>query len=126
MFDTLGLSVPKRDQMSIYITAVRDEETRLLQKMFADRQWSIIFDGTPRRGDCVAVVVRFAKSGHVHQKLVGLPTLTGQQGDDIAGCIFRTVQERYVLKDRDWKRCRALIHDSAAANHAARQVAFQV
>ena len=113
MFEALGSNIPKRDQMSIYITAVRDQEVRLLQKMFSGRQWCIIFDGTPRKGDCMAVVVRFAGGGRVHQKLVGLPTLVGQDGDDIAGAVFRTVHERFALKDSDWKRCRALMHDSA-------------
>ena len=113
--------------MSLYIPAIRDNEVARLSILMKNKEafWSVIFDGTPRRGDCVAIVVRVCIHFVVHQKLVSLPTLASSpDATDLAGIVFKSLVVRYGLDEHDLKRCRAFIHDSAAVNHAATEVLF--
>ena len=99
---------------------MRDNEIRLLTTLLKNKEglYSVIFDGTPRNGDCMAVVVRVCIGFKVHQKLVGLPTLSkSADGAVLAATLFNVLVTRYGLTPEDRARCLALIHDSAAYNH---------
>ena len=80
---------------------------------------SIVFDGTTRQGEALAVLFRFVKPDtlQIQQRLVRLQMLTKRMsGEEIAWEIFSTVSTEYGVTS---ERLLAAMHDRASTNNVA-------
>ena len=71
--------------MSNHIPFIRSFELSLIKHEIAERNIGIIFDGTMRLGEALAIVVRFVDGWEVKQRLIRLQLLTKtMMGEEIA------------------------------------------
>lgn len=65
-----GYSLTDPRHMMDLVPFILDEERKLIRKHVEDKFLSVIFDGTTRQGEVLAVVVRFIQNWKVEQRLV--------------------------------------------------------
>ena len=71
--------------MSDHIPFIRLHELSLIKHEIVERNIGIIFDGTMRLGEALAIVVRFVDGWEVKQRLIRLQLLTKtMMGEEIA------------------------------------------
>ena len=83
VFEDHGYRLTCRRTMSDHIPVIRSHETSLIKNEIslikgemAERNIGILFDGTTRLGEALAIVVRFVDDWEVKQRLIRLQLLT--------------------------------------------------
>jgi hypothetical protein len=80
-------------------------------------RFSLIFDGTTRTAETVAIVLRFVKDSKIQQRLIALPMLANSlNGVELASLIMDTLREFNL----DQKFCFASMRDRASTNEVVR------
>ena len=106
-----------------YIPFILSEEKARLQSLLRDKNIGIIFDGTTRLGEAIAIVFRFLDGWTVRQVLVRLRTVAKPvTGQDLAKVINRCLALEYQI---DGERVVAAMRDGASVNGVAIRT-FQV
>ena len=76
VFEDYGYQLSCRRTMSNHIPFIRLHEISLIKGEIAQWNVGIIFDGTMRLGEVLAIVVRFVDDWEVKQRLIRLQLLT--------------------------------------------------
>ena len=99
------------------IPFVLADETKQIKAEIDSKNLSVIFDGTTRLGEALAIIVRFMTGWKVEQRLVRLQLLVkSMSGEEIAREIVNTLSVEYGVSV---DRILATMHDRASANEAA-------
>ena len=108
-------SVPNMRQL---IPFVRKEEEEIIKGELAGHNISVIFDGTTRLGEALAIVVRFVTADwEVKQRLVRLQLLAKSlKGEELAREIIMVLAQHYNVQNNSL--C-ASMRDGASVNGAA-------
>ena len=108
-------SVPNMRQL---IPFVRKEEEEIIKGELAGHNISVIFDGTTRLGEALAIVVRFVTADwEVKQRLVRLQLLAKSlKGEELAREIIMVLTQHYNVQNNSL--C-ASMRDGASVNGAA-------
>ena len=117
VFEEHGYRLACRRMMSDYIPFIRSQEISLIKDEMAQKNVGIIFDGTTRLGEALAIVVRFIDDWEIKQRLIRLQLLTKTMtGEEIAREIVHTVSTEYGISG---DRLVATMRDRASANGVA-------
>ena len=96
---------------------IRSQEIYLIKNKMAPSNVGVIFDGTTRLGEALAIVVRFVDDWEIKQRLIRLLLLTKTMtGEEIAREIVHTVSTVYGVSG---DRLVATLRDRASANGVA-------
>lgn len=97
-----GYRLHCRCTMSDHIPFVRSREISLIKDEMAEKNIGVIFDGTSRLGEALAIVVRFVEDWEIKQRLVRLQLLVKTMtGEEIAREIVHTLSAEYgVTRNR--------------------------
>lgn len=107
-----------RRNMYDYVPFIlKDEENRIRQEI-EGKQLSIIFDGTSRLGEALAMVVRFVNDDlSIHQRLVRLQMLTKSlTGEEIARELITALSVSYSIHPNNLL---GAMRDRASTNNVA-------
>ena len=107
-----------RRNMHDYVPFIlKDEENRIRQEIDG-KQLSIIFDGTSRLGEALAIVVRFVNDDlSIHQRLVRLQMLTKSlTGEEIARELITALSVSYSIHPSNLL---GAMRDRASTNNVA-------
>lgn len=107
------------DLKRTYIPLVRNEEYELLKKELQGEYFSVIFDGTTRCGEVLAVVVRFCTADFkIEHRLIALRTAAKHMsGAHLSAMIVRILLQTIGVDALD--RVLACSRDSCSTNGAA-------
>ena len=107
-----------RSHMSDLIPFIHSQEVNLIKAEIANRPVSVVFDGTTRLGEAMAIVFRFVDDDlKVVQRLVRLQLLQKSMcGEEIARELITTLSVNYGISS---DRLMAAMHDRAATNGVA-------
>ena len=112
-----NFSLTRSSHMVEYIPFILSEEKARLQSLLRDKNIGIVFDGTTRLGEAIAIVVRFLDGWTVRQVLVRLHTVAKPvTGQDLAKVINRCLAPEYQI---DGERVVAAMRDGASVNGVA-------
>ena len=108
-------SVPNMRQL---IPFVRKEEEEMIKGEISGHNVSVIFDGTTRLGEALAIVVRFITADwEIKQRLVRLQLIAKSlKGDELAREIITVLAQQYNVQNSSL--CGAM-RDGASVNGAA-------
>lgn len=114
-----SMSVGDASTLRLYIPKVRDAELELLKQELADEWMCVVFDGTTRVGEVLAVVVRYCTADfRINYRLIALSTAAKHMsGPELSGMIIRLLVNRIGPHAID--RVVAAARDSCATNGAA-------
>ena len=100
------------------IPFVHSEEESKIRQEISGKPVSVIFDGTTRLGEALAIVVRFVSDEwSLEQRLVKLQLLTkSMSGEEIARELINVLSVRYSI---DSSRLLACMRDRASSNNVA-------
>ena len=102
---------------------IRREERATFQSEIQGKHLSVVFDGTSRLGEVLAVVIRFISDWNIEQRLVRLEFLQKSlNGEELARQLISTVSVSLGIESDNLV---AVMHDRASFNRAAMRV-FQV
>ena len=117
VFEEGGYRLACRRTMSDHIPFIRSQEISLIKDEIAQKNVGVIFDGTTRLGEALAIVVRFVDDWEVKQRLIRLQLLTKTMtGEEIARELVHTISTEY---DVSGDRLVATMRDRASANGVA-------
>ena len=113
-----ALRLTDRSHMSDLIPFIHSQEVNLIKAEIANRPVSVVFDGTTRLGEAMAIVFRFVDDDlKVVQHLVRLQLLQKSMcGEEIARELITTLSVNYGISS---DRLMAAMHDRAATNGVA-------
>ena len=117
VFEEHGYRLVCRRTMSDYIPFITSQVISLIKQEMAQRNVGIIFDGTTRLGEALAIIVRFIDDWEIKQRLICLQLFTkAMTGEEIAREIVHTVSTEYGISG---DRLLATIRDRASTNGLA-------
>ena len=120
-----GHRLTAHGNLSQLIPSIIEKEKETLKTEFEQVDgWSVIFDGSTRLGEALAIVVRFVDSEwNVQQRLIKLQVLAKSlKADELAQCLIQSLAVEYTIRPGILL---AAMKDGAAVNHAAlEQVKF--
>ena len=117
VFEDHGYRLACRRTMSDHIPFVRLHELSLIKDEIAERNIGIIFDGTTRLGEALAIVVQLVDGWEVKQRSIHLQLLTKtMMGEELARENVHTVSTKYGLTGN---RLVATMRDRVSANGVA-------
>ncbi len=106
----------KRGMYDLIPFVLEDEQSQIKAEL-SGRNVSIIFDGTTRLGEALAIIVRFVKNWSVQQRLSCVQMLVkSMTGEEIAREIVNTLSVEYGISV---DRLLAGMHDRASVNNVA-------
>ena len=107
--------------MSDHIPFIFKEEQSTIKKELTDRYTSVIFDGTTRLGEAMAVVVRFiSNEWTLEQSLINLQMLAkSMKGEEIARELIHLLSTEYAI---DSSHFVVAMHDRASLNDVAMRI----
>ena len=113
-----GFRLSDRHYMSDIVPLIHQEELRLLKKEIQGKHLSVIFDGTTRFGEAMAVIVRFVDDDWcIQQRLLCLQLLTKSlTGEEVARELINCLSVRYSISS---EYLIASMHDRASVNSVA-------
>ena len=108
-------SIPNMRQLTPF---VRKEEEEMIKGEISGHNVSVIFDGTTRLGEALAIVVRFITADwEIKQRLVRLQLIAKSlKGDELAREIITVLAQQYNVQNSSF--CAAM-RDGASVNGAA-------
>lgn len=114
-----GLTVGTSADLRSYINLVRNAEIECLKSELKDQWMSVIFDGTTRLGEVIAVVVRYCTADfELQYRLIALTTTEKHMaGASLSGLLCRILVQR--IGDEAFDRVIAASRDSCATNGVA-------
>ena len=107
------------DQRGMYdlIPFVFDEEQKRIKTEIQGKNISVIFDGTTRLGEALAIIVRYVDSWKIEQHLIRIQLLVkSMTGEEIARELVNVLSVEYGVTV---ERVLAAMHDRAASNRVA-------
>ena len=107
-----------RRHMSDLVPLIVAQEQADIKAEFAGKPVSVVFDGTTRLGEAMAIVVRFVDNSFaIQQRLLRLQLLTkSMTGEEIARVLINTLSAEYGISS---SHVLAAMHDRAACNGVA-------
>ena len=107
-----------RRHLSDLIPFIRSEEESKIRQEISGKPISVIFDGTTRLGEALAIVIRFVSDEwSLEQRLVKLQLLTkSMSGEEIARELINVLSVAYSI---DSSRLLACMRDRASTNSVA-------
>ena len=110
-------SLCSSSHMKEYIPMILEEEKLRLKKLISKKPIAIIFDGTTRLGEAIAVVVRLLDDWTIRQVLVRLHTVAKPvTGQDLTRFLNHCLANEYQV---DAEHVVAAMRDGASVNSAA-------
>lgn len=118
VLEEYGEKLTGRQHLGDLIPMVRDQERRDLKKMLCGRPLSLIFDGTTKLGEAMAILVRFVEDDFtICQKLIRLQLVAkSMSGDEIAHTLLSTLAVTYQVGS---EQILASMRDRAKVNDVA-------
>jgi hypothetical protein len=118
LLEQAGYALVDRSGLSDYIPLVYQAEIELLISEFEGRYISVIFDGTSRLGDVLAIVFRtITPAFTLLERLVALPTMAhSTTSQTLASVVISTIISTMKVPI---ERVVAFVHDGASTNLAA-------
>ena len=118
LLEESALRLTDRRHMSDLIPFVHSQEQSDIKTEICDRPISVIFDGTTRLGEALAIVVRFVDDSFaIQQRLVRLQLLVkSMSGEEIARELINVISAQYGIGSH---QLIAAMHDRAACNGVA-------
>ena len=108
-----ALRLTHSSHLSDYIAPLHLKEKQSIREQISGRDVSLIFDGTSRLGEALAIVIRFCVGWSIKQKLVQLSMLAKSlSGDEIA-------REILTVLSTQLGRILAIMRDRASVNNVA-------
>ena len=99
------------------IPFVADDEQKRIKKEVEGKDVSVVFDGTTRLGEALAVIVRFVDDWQILQRLIRVQLLVkSMTGEEIARELVNALSVEYGI---GVNRLLAAMHDRASANTVA-------
>ncbi len=99
---------------------VLEQEKSLIKEEIKGKYLSIIFDGTSRLGEVLAIVIRYVDQWNVHQHLVRLEFLAkSMTGEEVARQLISTLSVTYGIES---SFILAAMRDGASVNGVAMDV----
>lgn len=119
LLQRVGLSIGHYSDLLSIVPRVHKQELEEIKKELEGQSFSMIFDGTTRVGEVLAVVVRFcAVDFSLHTRLVALTTAAKHMtGNELSAQIIRVLIQRVGAESLD--NVLATSRDSCATNGAA-------
>lgn len=119
LLNRAGLKVGSASDLRGYIPLVRNAELELLKRELKDEWMCVVFDGTTRLGEVIAVVVRYCTEDfNLKYRLIALTTTeTHTSGASLSGLLCRILVQR--VGDQAFDRVIAAARDSCATNGVA-------
>ena len=113
-----ALRLADRRQMADLIPFVFSQEQESIKKEISNNYLSVIFDGTTRLGEAMAIVVRYIDDEwSIQQRLIRLKLLQkSMTGEEIAQVVIDTLSREYGIFPN---RLLACMRDRAAVNNVA-------
>ena len=107
-----------RRHMSDLIPLIVSQEQANIKSELSGRPVSVVFDGTTRLGEALAIVVRYIDDSFtIQQRLIRLQLLAkSMAGEEIAREIINTLSTQYSISSN---LVVAMMHDRAASNNVA-------
>ena len=107
-------------QMYDLIPFIFEQEKQKIQSEIKDKHVSIIFDGTSRLGEVLAIILRYVDNWEVKQHLVRLEMLTKSlSAEEVARELINVLSLSYGIKS---PLLVASMRDGASVNEAAMKV----
>ena len=120
LFEEGSLRLTHSSHLSDYIPVIHQEEKKKIRAAINGQFISVIFDGSSRLGEALAIVIRFVSGWSIQQKLVRMSMLTKSlKGEELAREILSAlstdlgVSGSYLI---------AAMHDRASVNTAAMSI----
>ena len=96
---------------------VLEEEKSLIKEEIKNKDMSIIYDGTTRLGEVLAIVIRYIDGWNIHQRLVCLQFLAkSMTGEELARQLISTLSATYGVQSNT---ILATMRDGASVNNVA-------
>ena len=113
-----GFRLTDRRHMSDLVPFILSQEVDQLKTEMNGCPVSVIFDGTTRLGEAMAIVVRFVDADfNIHQRLIRMLLLAhSMTGEEIARELINTLSVRYGISS---ELLLAAMHDRASTNNIA-------
>ena len=113
-----GVRLTDRSHMSGLIPFVRMQEEKDIKQEISEKPISVIFDGTTRLGEALAIVIRFVDNTFtIQQRLIRLQLLAkSMTGEEIARELCNVISAQYGVCSNSLL---AAMHDRAACNGVA-------
>ena len=110
--------LPDRRLMADLIPFVLNQELELIKKEISDKFVSVVFNGTTRLGEAMAIIIRFVDSEWiVQQRLVCMRMLSKSlTGEEIAQVLIDTLSRKCGISS---EYCLACMRDRASCNNVA-------
>lgn len=102
------------------IPFILDEEQAMIREEIKGKFVSVIFDGTSRLGEVLAVVLRYVEDYEIKQRLVRLETLTkSMTGEEVARELISVLSASFGIKS---DLLIAALRDGTSVNNVAMTV----
>ncbi len=112
-----GQRLAGRRSLSDLIPFIRQEEIALIKEELQGKKVSVIFDGTTRLGEAMAIILRYVTDWQIQQRLVRLRHLSKSlMGEEIARELISVLQIDYGISTNDLV---GAMRDRASVNGAA-------
>lgn len=103
-----------------HIPFILKEEQETLQTEIKDKYISVIYDGTTRLGEVLAIIVRYIDDWKIKQRLIRLETLAkSMTGEEIARELIDVLSRTYRIQSN---HILAVMRDGASVNNVALRV----
>jgi hypothetical protein len=111
--------------MHDYVPFILKDEENCIRQEIEGKQLSIIFDGTSRLGEALAIVVRFVNDDlSIHQRLVRLQMLTKSlTGEEIARELITVLSVSYSIHPNNLL---GAMRDRASTNNVAMRTSLMI
>lgn len=118
MLEETGYRLTDRRHLFDLIPFILKEEEALIKKEIDDQFLGVVFDGTTRHGEAMAVVLQFISSGwSIEQRVVRMQLLSkSMKGEEIARELIHVLSSTYSIRQENLI---AAMHDRASVNGAA-------
>ena len=114
-----GQRLAGRRSLSDLIPFIHQEEIALIKEELRGKKVSVIFDGTTRLGEAMAIILRFVDDWQIQQRLVRLRHLSKSlKGEEIARELISVLQIDYSISSDDLL---GAMRDRASVNGLAMQ-----
>ena len=112
-----ALRLTERSHMLDLVPFVLGEEKSLIKEEIKNKDMSIIYDGTTRLGEVLAIVIRYIDGWNIHQRLVCLQFLAkSMTGEELARQLISTLSATYGVQSNT---ILATMRDGASVNNVA-------
>ncbi len=118
LLEETGFRLPDRRYLSDIVPLIHQQELELLKSEIQGKHLSVVFDGTTRFGEAMAVLVRYVSDDWcIQQRLLCLQLLTkSMTGEEVARELINCLSVKYSISS---EYLIASMHDKASVNNVA-------